>query len=78
MHEVKVVIQPMKLRIEGNSIRLRLTQPELSRFGATGRVEETLRLADGRRLVYALHASQEVEGLTAWKSIFEDAKHRHA
>ena len=32
----------MKLRIRGNSIRLRLTQTEIVQFANTGRVEETV------------------------------------
>ena len=32
----------MKLRIKGNSIRMRLTQPEMEQLGEIGRVEENV------------------------------------
>jgi hypothetical protein len=46
----------MKLRISGNSIRLRLLRSELSTFMETGRIEETvhLGLADDALLRYGL------------------------
>lgn len=55
----------MKLRIKGDSIRLRLTRDELSRFAGTNRVEEILHFPGGRRLHYALEASDDVDHLTA-------------
>lgn len=53
----------MKLRIKGQSIRLRLTQSELTTFTERGSIEETLRFPGGRRLVYSVETSTEVEGL---------------
>lgn len=53
----------MKLRIKGQSIRIRLTQSELTAFTERGSIEETLRFPDGRRLVYSVETSTEVEGL---------------
>lgn len=46
----------MKLRIHGNSLRLRITRPELDRLMNEGRIEETISFApDGRsRLTYSL------------------------
>lgn len=53
----------MKLRIKGNSLRLRLTRSELDRLVNDGRIEETLWLgADPHsRLVYALEQDAHVE-----------------
>ena len=46
----------MKLRIKGNSLRLRITRPELDRLMNEGRVEETISFAadDSSRLTYSL------------------------
>jgi hypothetical protein len=44
----------MKLRIRGDSIRLRLTRTELERLAATGGVEEQTRFPGGERFGYAL------------------------
>lgn len=46
----------MKLRIRGNSLRLRLTQSEIAQFGETGKVEEMVEFgfAPGESLIYAL------------------------
>lgn len=46
----------MKLRIHGNSLRLRLSQPEVTAFWQTGRVEQALHFAPGCRLTYSLEA----------------------
>ncbi|MGD9561253.1 MAG: hypothetical protein AB7F88_03985 [Pyrinomonadaceae bacterium] len=56
----------MKLRLKGNSIRLRLTQGELRQFALEGKVEETVEFGPGKRgLVYALEAAENVEALHA-------------
>lgn len=44
----------MKLRIKGNSIRLRLTQSEVAEFARAGRVSDQLHFGPERALVYAL------------------------
>jgi hypothetical protein len=46
----------MKLRIKGNSIRLRVTQSELTKLIATGRIEETIYFTSSAEsgLTYAL------------------------
>lgn len=46
----------MKLRVRGDSLRLRLTQAEVARVGAGERVEESIRFGRGptERLVYAI------------------------
>jgi uncharacterized protein DUF7009 len=51
----------MKLRIKGNSIRLRLGQSEVRQLATDGAVEETTILGPSRRqhFGYALYASPE-------------------
>ena len=57
----------MKLRVRGNSLRLRLSKGEVSRIGEGGRIEETIQFGRGDegRLVYALIASHEAENVSA-------------
>jgi len=55
----------MKLRIKGDSIRMRLTQTEVDDFAEHGRVSDTLHFPSGRTLVYALEASPDAETMTA-------------
>jgi hypothetical protein len=49
----------MKLRIKGNSLRLRVSRSELARFQAGGRIEETIHFsaAPEATLTYALESS---------------------
>lgn len=48
----------MKLRIRGNSIRLRLTRSEVDDFGANGKVEETVDFGSGEtKFKYVLEAA---------------------
>jgi hypothetical protein len=49
----------MKLRIKGNSIRLRLSKSEVAKFETTGRIEEKTEFVDSH-FTYALEA---VEGI---------------
>lgn len=53
----------MKLRIKGNSIRLRLTKSEVVQFAETGLIEETIEfgLTPDQRLTYALSRSENIE-----------------
>jgi len=53
----------MKLRIKGNSIRLRVSRSELAMLAETGRVEDAIQFAPGdeHRLAYSLQASPEVK-----------------
>jgi hypothetical protein len=46
----------MKLRIKGNSLRLRVTRPELDQLMTEGRIEETISFApdDRSNLTYSL------------------------
>src|SRR5215207_5300680 len=47
----------MKLRIRGNSVRLRLTRSEVDRFAAEGRFEESVDFGPGKpKLNYALES----------------------
>ncbi len=51
----------MKMRVRENSIRLRLTQSEVKRFGEIGLVEETLEFGDAAKLTYALESESGAE-----------------
>jgi hypothetical protein len=44
----------MKLRIKGNSVRLRLTRPEVARLRDDGLVEESAGFGEGEALIYRL------------------------
>ena len=56
----------MKLRIRGNSIRLRLTQSEVTRLTAEGRVEDAVSFGgDEEQLKYALSRSGDGGDLTS-------------
>jgi len=44
----------MKLRLEENSLRLRLSEAEVRQFAATGRVAYTIAFGPGQILLYAL------------------------
>jgi hypothetical protein len=54
----------MKIRIKGNSIRLRLTKSDVDRFDKEGKVEETTDLGTVA-FGYVLQRSSEVDQLTA-------------
>ena len=47
----------MKLRIRGNSLRLRLTQSEVAALRDYGSVEETVHFSPTSKLVYAIERS---------------------
>ena len=57
----------MKLRIKGNSLRLRITPSELARLLQSGRVEESIRFGPGSaaRLTYAIEHRPDVAAMTA-------------
>ena len=56
----------MKLRLKGNSIRLRLTRRELGQLASEGAVEESVEFGkSGRKFVYALEAAREVDTIRA-------------
>ena len=51
----------MKLRIKGNSLRLRVSRSELARFQAGARIEETVHFTAGpeAKLTYALESASQ-------------------
>lgn len=49
----------MKLRLQGNSVRLRLTRSEVERLRETGLVEESVDFGAGEVLAYRLQSSLE-------------------
>jgi hypothetical protein len=55
----------MKLRIHGNSLRLRVTQKEVARVREGGHVESFIEFAPGRSLVYLLEGSPTAETTSA-------------
>ena len=56
----------MKLRIRGNSLRLRLLRGEVEQFGRTGRVEETICFGTSpdARLTYVLEFDRQANNIT--------------
>jgi hypothetical protein len=57
----------MKLRIQGNSLRLRLSQQEVSQFSKTGFVEDAVQFAPNSSFSYAL---ESMSSLAAPKAVF--------
>ncbi|MEI9976736.1 MAG: hypothetical protein WDO73_34570 [Ignavibacteriota bacterium] len=55
----------MKLRIQGNSLRLRLTQKEVARVRDGGQVESLIEFAPGHSLAYRVEGSPRVETMSA-------------
>jgi ABC-type uncharacterized transport system auxiliary subunit len=55
----------MKLRILGDSLRLRLSQSDVKTFAETGRVEEVIHFGPGAQITYALEHDAGVEALQA-------------
>ncbi len=55
----------MKLRIQGNSLRLRVSRSEVARFSETGRIAETIRFASQPEavLTYALESSADAAAI---------------
>ena len=49
----------MKLRLRGNSVRLRLTRSEVGRLRDTGLVQESVEFGGGERLVYRLQSQPD-------------------
>jgi hypothetical protein len=50
----------MKMRLQGNSVRLRLTRSEVERFRDTGIVEESVDFGGGEVLAYRLQSRPEL------------------
>jgi len=55
----------MKLRIQGNSLRLRLTRSEVAQLCRTGGVESTIEFTPESSLQYAVRCSPDAKLLTA-------------
>ena len=55
----------MKLRIQGDSLRLRLTQKEVAQLRAGSPVEASIHFASGRCLTYALATSADAAQVSA-------------
>jgi len=57
----------MKLRIRGNSLRLRLTRSEVDRFKTQGRVDDAISFGpnDEERLAYSLVAWESAHAVSA-------------
>ena len=55
----------MKLRIKGNSIRLRLSQSEITKFGEQGMIEEKTEFPNGSFLSFTIARKKGSTGLEA-------------
>lgn len=55
----------MKLRIHGNSLRLRISDADLSRLRWEGRLECWMGLGPGRRFTYSIETSHDTDRMTA-------------
>ena len=55
----------MKLRIQGNGLRLRLTRKEVTQLHDCGHVESSIEIAPGRALGYGLEGSPQATSVTA-------------
>lgn len=54
----------MKIRIKGNSVRMRLSRTEVEQFGKEGYLEESTAFGNGR-FIYALEKTKDGVELTA-------------
>jgi hypothetical protein len=55
----------MKLRIQGNSLRLRLTQTEVAQLRDRSQIESSIEFAPGHALIYALEGSFQASSVAA-------------
>ena len=63
----------MKLRIQGNALRLRLNQTEVAQFSKMGFYEDVIEFSPGARLTYAL---ESCSGVSALRAIYRDGSLR--
>lgn len=63
----------MKLRIQGNALRLRLNQAEVAQFSKTGCYEDSVEFSPGVCLTYALESSSSIR---CPKAIYRDGSLR--
>ncbi len=59
----------MKLRIQGNSLRLRLSQSEVAQFSKTGFVEDSVQFGGGASFAYAL---ESLSSITAPQALYSN------
>ena len=50
----------MKIRMLGNSIRLRLSQGDINKLKESGKISETIHFPNGHRLTYSLSTTEEL------------------
>jgi hypothetical protein len=55
----------MKLRVQNNSIRLRLTRTEVEDFERTGRASASIQFGGGSTLTYALQRAKAIDAVLA-------------
>jgi hypothetical protein len=60
----------MKLRIQGNSLRFRLSQSEVAALAFQGRVQESVQISPAASdlFIYSLETSPECKEVRAWHS----------
>ncbi len=63
----------MKIRIKGNSLRLRLVKSEVRQLAEEGAVYETIEFAPGQALVYSVESRETTEKLQA---VYEEGQIR--
>jgi hypothetical protein len=63
----------MKLRLHGNSLRLRLNHADVAQFSKTGYVEESIEFGPGSSLCYILESSSKI---TSPKAIYQNGELR--
>src|ERR1035438_8215646 len=63
----------MKLRLHGNSVRLRLSQADVAQFSKTGYVEESIEFGPGSSLCYILESSSKI---TSPKAVYQNGELR--
>jgi hypothetical protein len=63
----------MKLRIQGNALRLRLNQAEVAQFSKTGFFEDSVEFSPGVRLTYAL---ESCSGVRSPQALYRDGSLR--
>jgi hypothetical protein len=61
----------MKIRIQGDSLRLRVGPAEVEQLISSGRIEETIHIAPGAHLTYALQHSAAAESLAVTHALQE-------
>ena len=55
----------MKLRIKGDSLRLRVSPSEVVQLLETGRIQETIHFGEEAQLTYAFELSEQATAMTA-------------